>query len=153
MAKDEIDTASSTLVEGMQFVGETGSGHAVVLDGAAGMGRDTGARPMEFLLVGLAGCTAMDVAFILRKQRVEVRSLKVAARARRAPEHPKIYEHIELDFTVAGLDIQRQHIEKAVSLSATRFCSASVMLGKSAEIVHRIHLTNDEGTREWTLEV
>ncbi len=153
MAEDGINTASATLVEGMQFVGETGSGHAVVMDGASGLGRDTGGSPMEFLLVGLAGCTAMDVAYILRKQRVEVSSLKVVVNARRAAKHPKVYEHIEVEYTVAGPDILRRHLEKAVTLSATQFCSASVMLGKTANIVHHLHLESDEGTWEGTLDI
>ncbi len=152
MADDGTSTASVTLVEGMQFVGETGSGHAVVLDGAPGFGRDTGARPMELLLVGLAGCTGMDVAHILRKQRAAPDALEVRVRARRAAEHPKVYEEIEIEYRARGPGLEPRHLKKAVALSATKFCSASVMLGKTAKLVHRLRIENEDGTWEETLD-
>ena len=151
--REDLSTALATLVEGMQFVGEAGSGHAVVMDGGPGFGRDTGTRPIEFLLVGLAGCTGMDVVHILRKQRVEVRSFQVAVKARRAEKHPKVYTWIEIEYRVSGPDIRLKHLEKAVTLSATKFCSASVILGKTAEIVHKYRLENAEGTREGVFEI
>ncbi len=146
--QQDLSTALATLVDGMQFVGEAGSGHAVVMDGGPGFGRDTGTRPIEFLLVGLAGCTGMDVVHILRKQRVEVRSFQVAVKAKRADKHPKVYTWIEVEYRVSGPDISLKHLEKAVTLSATKFCSASVMLGRTAEFVHKYRLENSGGVQE-----
>ncbi len=153
MAEQEFSTALATLVEGMQFVGEAGSGHGIVMDGGPGFGRDTGTRPIELLLVGLAGCTGMDVVHILRKQRVEIRSFQVAVKAKRAEKHPKVYTWIEVEYRVAGPDIRLKHLEKAISLSATKFCSASVILGKTAEVVHKYRLEGAEGLQEGVLDL
>ena len=95
----------------------------------------------------------MDVVHILRKQRVEVRSFQVAVKAKRAEKHPKVYTWIELEYRVAGPDIQVKHLEKAISLSATKFCSASVILGKTAEVVHKYKLENSEGAVEAVLKI
>ena len=143
MAENDISKAMVTLVDGLQFVGEAGSGHAIVLYGAAGFGRDTGTRPMELLLMGLAGCTGMDVVHILRKRRVN---------ARRAPQHPKVYTNIEIEYVVKGPDIKVKDLERAIKLSATKFCSASVMLGAMARIAHKYRLEGIEGESEASLE-
>jgi len=141
----EIDEANVRLVNKMQFVAQTGSGHAFVLDGAKGFGDDTGPRPMEVLLVGLAGCTGMDVAYILRKQKVEPEKFEVKVTGKRAESHPRIYTDIEIEYIVEGSNIQEKHLLKAIELSATKFCSASVMLGKSSRISHKYTLKNSSG--------
>ncbi len=148
----EINEAVVKLTEGMQFIGQSGSGHAFVMDGAKGFGDDTGPRPMEVLLIGLAGCTGMDVAYILRKQRVQIEGFKVKVTGKRAEDHPKIYTDIEIEYIVQGRDIQEKQLLKAIELSATRFCSASVMLGKSSRIVHKYTLKNDSGEARGTFE-
>lgn len=152
MAENDISKAMVTLVDGLQFVGEAGSGHAIVLDGAAGFGRDTATRPMELLLMALAGCTGMDVAYILRKRRVNIQHFQVRANARHAPQHPKVYTDIEIEYIVKGPDIKVKDLEWAIELSATTFCSASVMLGATARIVHKYRLDGAEGQGEATLE-
>jgi len=153
MAENDISKAMVTLVDGLQFVGEAASGHAIVLDGAAGFGRDTGTRPMELLLMGLAGCTGMDVAHILRKRRVNIQHFQVRVNARHAPEHPKVYTNIEIEYIVKGPDIKVKDLERAIKLSATKFCSAAVMLGATACIAHKYRLDGAEGQGEATLEL
>lgn len=131
------NSAQVTWVEGMQFVGEAGSGHAIVLDGRQDVGgRDTGMRPMELLLVGLAGCTAMDVKHILQKMRQPVTRVQVQVEAERAQEHPKVYTHIKLNYVVQGRDLSEKSVADAIELSQYKYCSASAMLGKIAEISH-----------------
>lgn len=148
MMENECITATATLVDGLQMVGESSSGHALVMDGAADFGRDTGVRPMELLLVGLAGCTGMDVAHILRRRRKELRHFQVRVNARRAPQHPKVYTEIEIEYDVRGPDIKRKDLEMAIELSATTFCAASKMLGKAARITHKYFLDGAEGESE-----
>jgi putative redox protein len=130
-----INTAQVTWVEGMQFVGEAGSGHAIVLDGREDVGgRDTGLRPLELLLVGLAGCTAMDVKHILQKMRQPVTGVQVQVEAERAEDHPKVYTHIKLSYVVRGQNLPEKSVADAIELSQYKYCSASAMLGKVAEI-------------------
>ena len=128
-------------LEGVAFVGESGSGHAVVMDGApeAG-GRDIGIRPMEMLLIGLGGCTAFDVMHILRRGRVAVDDCVVDVEAERAAEDPKVFTAIHLRFVVSGPALPRDKVERAVELSAEKYCSASIMLGKTATIAHDIDI-------------
>ena len=129
-------------VEGMQFVGRAPSGHSIVLDAhdKAG-GTDTSVRPAELLLVGLGGCTAMDVISILRKMRVPFEDLEVEVNAEQAEEHPKVLTKIELVYRVTG-DVPEDKLEKAISLSQERYCSVSAMLGKTAQITHRYEIVN-----------
>jgi len=132
--------ARVTLVEGMQFVSEADSGHAVVLDSEPKVqGRDTGPRPMEFVLMGLVSCTAMDVVSILRKRRKEPRRFEVHARAQRATEHPKVFTDIELEFVVAG-DFTPEEVERAIELSQERYCPVSGMLKHSVNITTRYRI-------------
>lgn len=132
--------AKVTLVEGMQFVGEASSGHAVVLDTVpAVQGRDTAARPMEFVLIGLASCTAMDVVSILRKRKKEPRRFEVHARAERATEHPKVFTHIELEFVIAG-DFDPAEVERAIDLSQNRYCPVAGMLKPSVNITTKYRI-------------
>jgi len=124
-------------VEHMTFVGESGSGHSVVMDGAPeNGGRDLGIRPMEMLLLGLGGCTAFDVVMILRKARQLVSDCVVEIEAARADTEPKVFTKIHVHFVVTGQDLADKQVARAVELSAEKYCSASIMLGKTAAITH-----------------
>jgi putative redox protein len=126
---------------GMTFVAQTGSGHVVVMDGAPdGGGHNLAPRPMEMLLVGTGGCTAYDVVLILRRGRHDVRACEVKVVAERAVEDPKVFTRIEFHFTVRGRGLKPEVVERAVRLSHEKYCSASVMLGKTAELSHRIEV-------------
>jgi len=124
-------------VDGVCFMGESGSGHAVVMDGAPeGGGRNLGPRPMELLLLGTAGCTSYDVITILKKARQDVRDCRVSIEAERAVTDPKVFTRIHFHFELTGRDLKPEAVERALSLSAEKYCSASIMLGKTAEISH-----------------
>ncbi len=124
-------------IEEVCFVGESGSGHAVVMDGAPeGGGRNLGPRPMETVLLGTGGCTAYDVVHILRKGRAAITGCAVELEAERAAEDPKVFTKIHFHFIVSGKDLKPQQVERAIKLSAEKYCSASIMLGKTAEITH-----------------
>jgi len=131
-------------VDGVCFVGETGSGHAVVMDGAPeGGGRNLGPRPMELLLVGTAGCTSYDVLTILKKARQDVRDCWVEIDAERADAEPKVFTRIHFHFVVTGRALKADAVERAIRLSAEKYCSASIMLGKTAGITHDFELRED----------
>jgi len=124
-------------VEAMTFVGESGSGHSVVMDGAPGSGgRDLGVRPMEMLLLGMGGCTAFDVVLILRKARQQVSDCVLDIEAERADTDPKVFTRIHVHFAVTGHGLSDRQVARAVELSAEKYCSASIMLGKTATITH-----------------
>jgi len=124
-------------VDGVSFVATSGSGHSVVIDGPPDHGgRDLGVRPMELMLMGLGGCTAFDVMHILRKARQSVTDCVVDLRAERAQSEPKVFTKIHVHFVVTGRGLSEKHVSRAVSLSADKYCSASVMLGKTADITH-----------------
>lgn len=119
------------------MVGESGSGHAVVMDGPPEFGgRNLGVRPMEMLLLGMGGCTEFDVMMILGKSRQDVTSCEVLLEAERAGEEPRVFTKIHAHFVITGRNLSQKHVERAISLSAEKFCSASIMLGKTAEITH-----------------
>ena len=121
----------------MTFVGESGSGHAVVMDGAVEHGgREMGFRPMEMLLLGVGGCTAFDVMSMLKKSRQAVTDCEVKVDSDRAEEVPKVFTRIHVHFIVSGKNLDPVKVEKAVKLSAEKYCSASLMLGKTAEMSH-----------------
>ena len=121
----------------MSFVGESDSGHSIVMDGAPDAGgRNLGVRPMEMLLLGLGGCTAFDVVSILHKSRQQISDCEVEIEAERADEIPKIFTHIHVHFIVSGRGLDEKKVSKAVSLSADKYCSASRMLEKAASITH-----------------
>lgn len=121
----------------MSFVGESESGHSVVMDGAPEHGgRNLGIRPMEMLLLGAGGCTAFDVISILRKSRQEVSDCEVHLEAQRADRIPAVFTRIHIHFVVCGRGLSGAQVARAVELSATKYCSASIMLGKTAEITH-----------------
>jgi putative redox protein len=119
----------------MTFVAETGSNHVVAMDGAAdGGGRNLAPRPMEMVLVGTGGCTAYDVVAILRKSGQDVRACEVKLSAERAPSDPKVFTRIHMHFVLRGRALKRNLVEHALRLSHEKYCSASIMLGKTAEI-------------------
>ena len=124
-------------VENVCFMGESETGHAVVLDGApeAG-GRNLGMRPMEMLLIGMGACTSFDVVTILKKARQPVSDCIAEIEAARADEVPKVFTKIHVHFVVTGKGLNAVQVERAVKLSAEKYCSASIMLGKSVEITH-----------------
>jgi putative redox protein len=128
-------------VEGVSFVAETGSGHALLVDGApeAG-GRNLGARPMELVLAGTAACTAFDVVWILRKARQPVSDCVVEAEAARAEKDPRVFTRIHLKYKVSGKGLNTAQVERAVRLSKEKYCSATLMLAKTAEISFEIEV-------------
>lgn len=120
---------------GMSFVAETGSGHMLVMDGAPdGGGRDLAPRPMETVLAGTGGCTAYDVVLILKRGRHDVRGCQVKLKADRAETDPKVFTRIHMHFVVSGKALPDDAVRRAIELSHERYCSASIMLGKTAEI-------------------
>ena len=120
---------------GMSFVAETGSGHVLAMDGAAdGGGRNLAPRPMETVLAGTGGCTAYDVVLILQRGRHDVRGCSVELKAERAAVDPKVFTRIHMHFTVTGRGLPAAAVERAIALSHEKYCSASIMLGKTAEI-------------------
>ena len=124
-------------VDGAMMVGESGSGHAVVMDGPPDFGgQNLGVRPMEMLLLGLGGCTQFDVLLILRRGRNEVTSCVVELEAERAESEPKVFTKIHIHYKVTGPKLAEKTVERAVKLSAEKLCSASIMLGATAEISH-----------------
>ena len=130
--------------EGMTFIAETGSGHLLAMDGApeAG-GRNLAPRPMELLLAGAGGCTAFDVVMILRRGRQEISDCSVALRAERADTDPKVFTRINFHFVVSGRNLRPEVVERAIKLSSDKYCSASVMLGKTAELTHSWEIKDD----------
>ena len=123
--------------DGMSFVAETGSGHLVAMDGApeAG-GRNLAPRPMEMVLAGTGGCTAFDVVMILKRGRQAVTGCEVRLSAERAEADPKVFTRVHFHFVVRGRGLKPEAVERAIKLSAEKYCSASIMLGKTAEITH-----------------
>ena len=123
--------------EGMSFLAETGSNHVLVMDGApeAG-GRNLAPRPMELLLAGTGGCTAFDVVMILKKGRHNVTGCEVSLHAERAESEPKVFTHIHFHYKVRGNNLKQEAVARAIELSKSKYCSASIMLGEVAKITH-----------------
>ncbi|RFA31230.1 peroxiredoxin [Alkalilimnicola ehrlichii] len=128
-------------VEEATFEGTAGSGHKVIMDGPPDAGgRDLGVRPMEMLLLGLGGCTAFDVVYILKRGRHPVEDCTVEIEAERAETEPKVFTRIHLHYKVAGNGLKEPAVKRAVELSAEKYCSASIMLGKVATVTHSYEL-------------
>lgn len=129
---------------GMSFVAETGSGHMLTMDGApeAG-GRNLAARPMELVLAGTGGCTAFDVVLILKKGRYAVSGCDVSLSAERAESEPKVFTRIHFHFRVRGKQLKHDAVARAIELSKEKYCSASIMLGKTAEITHDFEIIEE----------
>lgn len=124
-------------IEAASFVAESESGHAIVMDGSPEFGgRNLGVRPMEMLLMGMGGCTAFDVVMILNKARQDIVDVVVEMQATRADAVPKVFTEIHVHFIVKGRELNEKQVKRAVELSAEKYCSASIMLGKTASITH-----------------
>lgn len=135
-----MSDARVTWVDGMQFVAES-AGHGLVLDGAPGFGHDTGVPPMRLLLLGAAGCSAMDVLHILKnRMRKPVTGLTVEVNADQAEDHPKVYTRIEFVYRVTGQGLKERDVQRAIHLSNEKFCGAAIMLGKTAQIETRYEI-------------
>jgi putative redox protein len=131
-------------IDGMTFLAETGSGHLVSMDGAPdGGGRNLAARPMELVLAGTGGCTAFDVVLILKRGRHAVTGCQVKLEAERAAADPKVFTRIKFHFVVRGRGLKRDAVERAVKLSHDKYCSASVMLAKSATLEYSVEVIEE----------
>lgn len=129
--------ATITWTGGVSFAGRADSGHTITMDGAPDAGgQNKGARPMETVLIGTGGCTAFDVVHILKKQRQDVTDCVAEIEARRADADPKVFTHIHVHFKVSGHKLDARKVGHAIELSATKYCSASIMLAKTATITH-----------------
>ncbi|MFI5000744.1 MAG: OsmC family protein [Reyranellales bacterium] len=134
-------TAKISWVDGALFVAEGGSGHTFTMDGSTEVGgRNLASRPMEVVLMGMGGCTAIDVVSMLKKQRQDIEGIEVALLAERATEHPMVFTSVKLVYTVRGRKLNKALVERAVSLSDEKYCSATAMIRKSAEITHEVVL-------------
>ena len=124
-------------IDGMLMVGKSHSGHSITMDGPPEIGGENlGVRPMEMLLLGVAGCTMIDVVTTLKKMRQDLTNCETKLSAERADEHPKVFTKIHIQFIVKGKDLDPKKVEKAITLSSEKYCSASIMLGKTASITH-----------------
>jgi len=131
-------------VENAAFVGETGSGHALVIDGPEDIGgRNLGPRPMELMLLSAGACSAVDIVHILKKARQPIAGCEVRVSGERAATDPKVFTKIHLHFVVAGRGLAEHQVRRAVQLSAEKYCSASIMLAKAAEVTHSYELRAD----------
>jgi len=131
-------------IDGMAFSAETGSGHLINMDGPpeAG-GRNLAPRPMELLLAGAGGCSVFDVVLILQRSRQAISGCNVSLQAERAPEDPKVFTKINLHFQVKGKDLDPAKVERAVKLTHEKYCSATVMLAKTAELTYSIEVISE----------
>ena len=124
-------------VDGLLMVGKSDSGHTITMDGPPESGGENlGVRPMEMLLLGVAGCTMIDVVTTLKKMRQDLSHCETKINAERATDHPKVFTNIHIQFTVKGKDLDSKKVDKAITLSAEKYCSASIMLGEMATITH-----------------
>ncbi|MBA3071211.1 MAG: OsmC family protein [Nitrospirae bacterium] len=127
--------AKVTYVDGLQFVGEAASGHAIVMDGDREVGgRNTGARPMEMLLIGLGGCSGMDVVSILKKKKQEINGVEIKVKGEKAENYPKKFTDIDIEFIVRGRNVSEDAVKKAVELSMGKYCSVKATLEGSAKV-------------------
>ena len=124
-------------VDGLLMVGKSDSGHTITMDGPPESGGENlGVRPMEMLLLGVAGCTMIDVVTTLKKMRQDLSHLETKINAQRATDHPKVFTDIHIQFIFKGKDLDSKKVDKAITLSAEKYCSASIMLGETATITH-----------------
>jgi len=124
-------------IDGLLMVGKSDSGHAIVMDGPPEIGGENlGVRPMEMLLLGMAGCTMIDVVSTLKKMREDIVDCQTQVSAERSEEHPKVFTNIHVHFILKGKKLDPSKIDKATKLSAEKYCSASIMIGKTANITH-----------------
>ena len=124
-------------VDGLLMVGKSNSGHTITMDGPPESGGENlGVRPMEMLLLGVAGCTMIDVVTTLKKMRQDLSHLETKINAERATDHPKVFTDIHIQFILKGQNLDEKKVDKAITLSAEKYCSASIMLGETATITH-----------------
>jgi len=124
-------------VDGLLMVGKSDSGHTITMDGPPESGGENlGVRPMEMLLLGVAGCTMIDVVTTLKKMRQDLSHLETKINAERATDHPKVFTDIHIHFILKGQNLDEKKVDKAITLSAEKYCSASIMLGETATITH-----------------
>ena len=124
-------------VDGLLMVGKSDSGHTITMDGPTESGGENlGVRPMEMLLLGVAGCTMIDVVTTLKKMRQDLSHLETKINAERATDHPKVFTDIHIQFILKGQNLDEKKVDKAITLSAEKYCSASIMLGETASITH-----------------
>lgn len=131
-------------VDGMQFVGEADSGHAIVMDGSRDVGgNNTGLRPTELLLIGTGGCSGMDVISILKKKRQDVTGLEILVSGKKAEEHPRKFTEIDIEFVVTGRNISEEAVKRAVQLSMDKYCSVKATLEGSAAITFKYRIIEE----------
>jgi putative redox protein len=129
--------ATVKLVEGMSFSGTSSSGHSLSMDAdEVSGGRNQGFRPMELLLVGLGGCTGMDVISILRKKRQDISGLEINVNGEKTDDYPKVYRTMHIEYVVTGKNVQKEAVERAIELSLTKYCSVGATLAKAGQITH-----------------
>jgi putative redox protein len=139
-----MSQAKVIFTRGLQFVGEASSGHAIVMDGDPAVGgNNTGLRPMELLLVGLGGCTGMDVVSILRKKKQDLTGLEVTVWGQKAENYPKKYTDIEIDFLIKGRNISEEAVKRAIDLSMNKYCSVKAALEGSAKIKFTYRISSE----------
>ena len=127
----------------MAFEAKTESGHSVLMDAKPEVGgEDKGPRPMELLMVSLGGCTAMDVVSILKKMRVDLESMTINIDSEQAPEHPKIFTRINIEYNLTGRNIKEEDVKRAIELSQEKYCSVTAMLKEKAEITYKWNIIN-----------
>jgi putative redox protein len=132
---EKMSNAKITYVNGMQFVGEAESGHAIVMDGTPDVGgRDTGLRPTELLLIGLGGCSGMDIVSILKKKKQDVKGVEINVDGQKAENYPKKFTEIDIEFIIKGKNISEEAVKRAVQLSMEKYCSVKATLEGSAKI-------------------
>jgi putative redox protein len=132
-------------LDNMSFIGESESGHSVVMDGPAESGgRNLGVRPMEMVLLGMGGCTAFDVVLILQRQRQSISDCHVELSAERAADVPKVFTRIHVHYVVKGKGLDEKRVARAVDMTAEKYCSVSIMLSKSVEVTHDFEIIEEE---------
>ncbi|NQZ53978.1 MAG: OsmC family protein [Piscirickettsiaceae bacterium] len=130
-------------IEDVLFLGESGTGHSLIIDGPEEMGgHGTGMRPMELLLLGMGSCTAFDMVQMLKKSRQDIHDCVVDITSERSEEIPKVFTKIHVHYTITGKNVKESQVKRAVELSTEKYCSASLMLGKTAEITHDYEIIN-----------
>jgi len=133
-------------LDNMSFVGESESGHSVVMDGPPESGgRNLGVRPMEMVLLGMGGCTAFDVVLILKRQRQDITDCQVELSAERAEDTPKVFTKIHVHYMVTGKNLDEKKVARAVDMTADKYCSVSIMLAQSADVTHDFEIIEEQG--------
>jgi len=136
--------AKVTLIDKLQFSAVADSNHTIIIDAGKDMSYDQGSRPKELVLMGLIGCTGMDVVSLLRKMRVPFKDVTVSGEAETTTEHPKIFSKIHIVYSIIGDNLDKSKVEKAIKLSQERYCGVTAMLKKSSEVTHSYHIEKEK---------